>query len=79
MDESRSVFREYFEALLIAAIFLGFTNTFVVQTFYIPSGSMENTLLVGDHLFVNRFIFGPAVTELERKLLPLREVAPVTF
>ena len=36
----RSVFREYFEAILIAAIFLRFTNVFVVQTFYIPSGSM---------------------------------------
>lgn len=70
----RSVFREYFEAILIAAIFLRFTNVFVVQTFYIPSGSMEETLLIGDHLFVNRFIYGPAATELERKLLPLREV-----
>jgi signal peptidase I len=70
----RSVFREYFEAILIAAIFLRFTNVFVVQTFYIPSGSMENTLLIGDHLFVNRFIYGPAATELERKLLPLRAV-----
>jgi signal peptidase I len=70
----RSVFREYFEAILIAAIFLRFTNVFVVQTFYIPSGSMENTLLIGDHLFVNRFIYGPAATELERQLLPLRAV-----
>lgn len=70
----RSVFREYFEAILIAAIFLRFTNVFVVQTFYIPSGSMEETLLIGDHLFVNRFIYGPAATEIERKLLPLREV-----
>ena len=70
----RSVFREYFEAILIAAIFLRFTNVFVVQTFYIPSGSMENTLLIGDHLFVNRFVYGPAATELERKLLPLRPV-----
>lgn len=70
----RSVFREYFEAILIAAIFLRFTNVFVVQTFYIPSGSMEDTLLIGDHLFVNRFIYGPAATELERRLLPLREV-----
>jgi signal peptidase I len=73
-QSDRSVFREYFEAILIATIFLRFTNVFVVQTFYIPSGSMEETLLVGDHLFVNRFIFGPAATELERKLLPLRPV-----
>jgi len=72
MANGRSVFREYFEAFLIAYIFLRFANTFVVQTFYIPSGSMENTLLVGDHLFVNRFIYGPAATALERKLLPLR-------
>jgi len=68
----RSVAREYLEALIIAAIFLRFTNTWVVQTFYIPSGSMEQTLLIGDHLFVNRFIYGPTVTDLERKLLPLR-------
>lgn len=68
----RSVFREYFEAILIATIFLRFTNVFVVQTFYIPSGSMENTLLIGDHLFVNRFIYGPAASDLERDLLPLR-------
>ena len=70
----RSVVREYLEALIIAAIFLWFTNTFVIQTFYIPSGSMENTLLIGDHLFVNRFIYGPAVSAVERKLLPLRDV-----
>ena len=52
----RSTFREYLEALIIAGIFLGFTNTFVVKTFFIPSASMEETLLIGDHLFVNRFI-----------------------
>src|SRR6185295_6936257 len=68
----RSVAREYLEALIIAAIFLRFANTWVIQTFYIPSGSMEETLLIGDHLFVNRFIYGPAATDLERKLLPLR-------
>ncbi len=69
----RSTFREYFEALLIAAVFLLFTNTFVVKTFFIPSGSMEETLLVGDHLFVNRFIFGPTTGSLEKTFLPLRE------
>jgi signal peptidase I len=74
MAQNRSIAREYLEALIIAAIFLQFANTFVIQTYYIPSGSMENTLLVGDHLFVNRFIYGPAPTELERKLLPLRPV-----
>ena len=42
-----SVIREYVEALIVAAVFLGFTNNFVLKTFYIPSGSMENTLLIG--------------------------------
>lgn len=70
----RSVAREYLEALIIAAIFLRFANTFVLQTFYIPSGSMEETLLIGDHLFVNRFIYGPVATGLEDNLLPSREV-----
>ena len=70
----RSIFREYAEALIIAFIFLRFTQIFVLQTFYIPSGSMEKTLLIGDHLFVNRFIYGPAPSTLEKKLLPSREV-----
>ncbi|HEY7216119.1 MAG TPA: signal peptidase I, partial [Thermoanaerobaculia bacterium] len=74
MAEERSIGREYLEALIIAAVFLLFTNTFVIQTFYIPSQSMEDTLLVGDHLFVNRFIYGPTPTALERKLLPFRPV-----
>ena len=56
MTQKRSVFREYLEALLIAGVFLGFTNTFLVKTFYIPSGSMEESLLVGDRLFVNRSV-----------------------
>jgi signal peptidase I len=75
MSSQRSVFREYFEALLIAGIFLGFTNTFLVKTFYIPSGSMEETLLVGDHLFVNRYVFGRTDWAPERAIAPLREVA----
>lgn len=74
MTERHSTLREYAEALIIAGIFLGFSNTFVVKTFYIPSGSMEETLLIGDHLFVNRFIYGPRLTELEEKVLPLRPV-----
>jgi signal peptidase I len=70
----RSIFREYAEALIIAFIFLRFTQIFVLQTFYIPSGSMEKTLLVGDHLFVNRYIYGATASELENRLLPHRGV-----
>jgi signal peptidase I len=74
VKKRRSTFREYLEALLIAGIFLGFTNAFVFKTFYIPSASMEKTLLIGDHLFVNRFIFGAESSQLEKALFPLREV-----
>lgn len=69
----RHWFREYFEAILIAGVFLAFTNSYLVKTFYIPSGSMETTLLVGDHLFVNRFIYGQG-GGLEKALLPQREI-----
>ncbi|HSN87064.1 MAG TPA: S26 family signal peptidase, partial [Thermoanaerobaculia bacterium] len=70
----RSIVREYTEALIIAVIFLRFTQIFILQTFYIPSGSMEKTLLIGDHLFMNRFIYGSAATGVEDDLLPLRDV-----
>jgi signal peptidase I len=50
--------REYAEALLIALLIALLVRTVVVQAFKIPSGSMETTLLVGDHIFVNKFLYG---------------------
>ena len=73
-EERKFWLREYFEALLIAGIFLGFTNTFLIKTFFIPSGSMKDTLLIGDHLFVNRYLFGLTSSSWERRLTPLRQV-----
>lgn len=73
-EPSKRPVREILEALLIAALFLRFANTFVLQTFYIPSESMEETLLVGDHLFVNRFIYGPTLSGLDAALLPHRDL-----
>jgi signal peptidase I len=70
----KSVAREYFESIVIAVILALFIRTFVVQAFKIPTGSMENNLLIGDHLLVNKFIFGPARSRLERSLLPLADV-----
>ncbi len=52
------MFREYAEALIIALILAFFIRTFVVQAFKIPSESMLNTLLVGDHLLVSKFSYG---------------------
>jgi signal peptidase I len=67
----KSTLREYFESIVIAVILALFIRTFVVQAFKIPTGSMENNLLIGDHLLVNKFVFGPSATRLEHALLPL--------
>ena len=55
--KKKSVLREYAEAILIAIILALLIRTFVVQAFKIPSGSMIPTLLVGDHILVNKFVF----------------------
>src|SRR5215212_8733558 len=70
--QEKSWQREYLEALLIAVIFATFARTYVVQAFKIPSGSMEQNLLIGDHILVNKFIYGPTASGLERALLPVR-------
>lgn len=70
----KSTGREYFESIVIAVILALFIRTFIVQAFKIPTGSMENNLLVGDHLLVNKFVFGPSETGLERVLLPITEI-----
>ena len=59
--KSKRATRETIEAVLIAILLALFIRTFVIQAFKIPSGSMENTLLVGDHLIVSKF----AVARLE--------------
>ena len=64
----KSTVREYFESIVIAVILALFIRTFVVQAFKIPTGSMENNLLIGDHLLVNKFVFGPTPTSGERAL-----------
>jgi signal peptidase I len=51
-----------------------FVRTWVFQAFKIPTGSMENNLLIGDHLIVNKMIFAPSMTGLERALLPRRDI-----
>jgi signal peptidase I len=67
----KSTLREYFESIVIAVILALFVRTFVVQAFKIPTGSMENNLLIGDHLLVNKFVYGPTATPVERTLLPI--------
>ena len=71
----KSTAREYFESIVVAVILALFIRTFVVQAFKIPTGSMENNLLIGDHLLVNKFVFAPAGSPVERALLPIGAVA----
>jgi signal peptidase I len=70
----KSTVREYFESIVIAVILALFVRTWVVQAFKIPTGSMENNLLIGDHLLVNKFVFSPTAAGLERALLPMRDI-----
>jgi signal peptidase I len=64
---------EYLESLLVTVLLALFATTFVLQAFKIPSPSMESTLLVGDHLLVNKFIFGGRGAWYE-KILPYRSL-----
>jgi signal peptidase I len=70
---SHSSTREWYESLLVAAVFVLFVRTFVVQTYQVPTGSMETTILVGDHLLVNKFAYAPHLSGWE-KILPYRAV-----
>lgn len=68
-----TTFREYAESLLVTVLLALFGTSFVVQAFKIPSQSMEQTLLVGDHLLVNKFIFGGRGASYDR-FLPYRNI-----
>ncbi len=61
----KSATREWIEALVLAVLLALFIRTFVVQAFKIPSGSMVPTLMVGDHILVNKFIYGVRIPVLD--------------
>ena len=69
----KSALRENIEAIIVAIVLALFIRTFVVQAFKIPSGSMLNTLLIGDHILVNKFIYGVRVPFTGTVLIPVTE------
>jgi signal peptidase I len=69
----KSQLRDWTEALIVAAILALIIRTFVVQAFKIPSGSMEDTLLIGDHLLVSKFIYGTHIPLIEAPLFKIRD------
>src|SRR6266849_9468979 len=79
--KDQTTISEYLESLLVTVILALFGTSFIVQAFKIPSASMEGTLLIGDHLLVNKFIFGGTGAWYERVLpyRPLRRGDIIVF
>src|SRR5258708_7548864 len=67
----KSLLREYFESAVVTVVMALFGMTFIVQAVKVPTGSMENTITIGDHLLVNKFIFAPGQS---LPFLPQRQI-----
>ncbi|NQU03469.1 MAG: signal peptidase I [Syntrophaceae bacterium] len=68
-----AVIKEYTKAIIVAIIIALFIRTFAVQAFKIPSGSMKDTLLIGDHILVSKFIYGVKIPFLRKTIIPVKE------
>ena len=75
-ERKKSIVREYSEIILMAVFLAFFVRTFFIQAFKIPSESMEDTLLVGDFLFANKFMYGAKVPLVGARLPAVRQPAP---
>ncbi len=71
-ERKKSTMREYFESFVVTLVMAIFGMTFILQAVTVPTGSMQNTILVGDYLLVNKFIFTPGGRDLP--FLPQREI-----
>jgi len=71
-SRTKSALREYAEAIVVALLLAFFIRSFIVQAFKIPSGSMIPTLLIGDHILVNKFSFGPQIPFTHWRLFPYK-------
>jgi signal peptidase I len=71
--KKKGALRENIEAIVVAVILALFIRTFVVQAFKIPSGSMKDTLLIGDHILVNKFIYGVKAPFLRKTIVPIND------
>ncbi len=73
-DKNRKgALRENIEAILVAIVLAMFIRTFFVQAFKIPSGSMKETLQIGDHILVNKFIFGVKIPFTQKTIIPVKD------
>src|SRR5512138_2642624 len=69
----KHIVREYAESIIVAILLALVIRTFIVQAFKIPSGSMEDTLAVGDHILVNKFIYGTKIPFTDKRVLTIRD------
>jgi len=72
-EKRTSSIRENIEAVLVAVLLALFIRTFAVQAFKIPSGSMKQTLLIGDHILVNKFIYGVKIPFSQTTIIPVKK------
>mgnify|MGYP001097681875 FL=1 len=73
MPRKKGALRENIEAIVVAVILALFIRTFVVQAFKIPSGSMKDTLLIGDHILVNKFVYGVKMPFAKKTIIPIND------
>ena len=71
--KKKSIVREYAESIIIAVLLALVIRTYLVQAFKIPSGSMEDTLAIGDHLLVNKFIYGTKIPFTATSVIKVRD------
>ncbi|MGB9080656.1 MAG: signal peptidase I [Desulfuromonadaceae bacterium] len=71
--KKKGLIREYAESILIAVLLALVIRTYLVQAFKIPSGSMEDTLAIGDHLLVNKFMYGTKIPFVDKRVLTIRD------
>jgi len=75
MKDKKRIIREYAEAIITALLLALVIRAYIVQAFKIPSGSMIPTLLIGDHLLVNKFIYGSKIPFSDKRILMFKKPA----
>ena len=72
-EKTKSNVKEYIESIIIAILIALFIRTFIICAYKIPSRSMVQTLLVGDHILVNKFLYGVKIPLLRNTIIPVRD------